>query len=83
MHTVSMLPYHYTIGILSFRKNNNLFHPLFLCLYCANMSSPPIILQLPLIRVAYTILPQSSVIPVNRIRWWNWKRLSISRYCCS
>jgi len=83
MHTVSMLPYHYTIGILSFRKNKNLFHPTFLYLCCANMSSPPIIPQLPLIRVAYTNLPQSSVIPVNRIRWWNWKLLSISHYCWS
>jgi len=59
MHTVSMPPYHYTIGILSFRNNNNLFHPPFLYLYCANMTSPPIIPQLPLIRVAYTKLPQS------------------------
>jgi len=29
MRTVSMLSYHYTIGILLFRKSNNLFHPHF------------------------------------------------------
>jgi len=75
MRTVFMLPYHYTIGILLFRKNNNLFHPPILDLYCANVSSPPIIPQLPLIRIAFTNLPQSSVIPVNRIRWWEWKLL--------
>jgi len=66
-----MLPYHYTIGILLFRKNNNLFYPPFLDLHCTNVSSPPIIKQLPLIRIAFTNLPQSSVIPVNMFRWRN------------
>ena len=69
MRTVSTLSYHYTIGILLFRKNNNLFHPPFLDLLCTNVSSPQIIPQLPLIRIAFTNLPQISVIPVNEIRW--------------